>query len=164
MEHTLNGFKQFVEEMDPSPEKSRELGMNGSANQTSDKQDYFGALADELGIHPKDLVTAMSSEPWVSAHFGLGSNNAETMYKLAAWEIVPGTMTRGEDGQISGADIQLKPQSDTRSYLQGNKANNSKFQDKKRYHLSREELMKFLTTGWTPAAQAASGGMPGGMM
>lgn len=164
MEHTLNGFRQFVEEMDPSPEKSRNAGLNGSPDKTADTQDYFGALGDELGIQTKDLISAMSSEPWVSAHFGLGPQNKQTMYKLAAWEVVPGSMTKDKNGEISGADIQLKPQKDTRSYLQGNKLNNSRYQDNKRYHLNREELVKFLTTGWTPAAQAASGGMSGGMM
>jgi hypothetical protein len=150
----LNGFKKFVEEMDPTPEKQRTIAQ-GQGDQSGGKEDYFGALGDEQGIEWKDMTTIFEDEPWVSSHFGLGAPNRETMYKLAAWQIVPGSLTP------NGADIRVKPQPHDRSYLQGNRLNKSKYQDKQRYHLSRQELVKFLTTGWTPAVQQAQGGMPG---
>jgi hypothetical protein len=120
------------------------------------KEDYIGALGDEEGIEWKDLTTIFEDEPWVSSHFGLGRPNKEVLYKLSAWEIVKGSLTP------SGADIRLKPQKGNRSYLHGNRLNKSKYEDKKRYHLDRQELIKFLTTGWTPAVQAAGGGAPPG--
>jgi hypothetical protein len=160
MKFTLNGFKNFIykEDMDDTPEKSRDIAMGSSGVDKNDKQDYFGSLGDEQGIAWKDLTTIFEDEPWVSSHFGLGQPNKEVMYKLAAWEIVKGSLTP------NGADIRLKPQKGNRSYLQGNRLNKSKYEDNKRYHLDRPELIKFLTTGWTPAVQAAqAGGMGGGM-
>jgi len=157
MRPTLHGFRKFVEEMDPNPEKSRSTAMGqGDQDKAVGKEDYFGALGDEQGIEWKDLATIFEDEPWVSSHFGIGSPNKEVLYKLSAWEIVKGSLTP------SGADIRLKPQKGNRSYLQGNKLNKSKYEDKRRYHLGRQELIKFLTTGWTPAAQAAGGGAPPG--
>ena len=137
MVNTFAGFKSFVEEMDPSAEKDRET-----------------ALGDEQGIPWDDLAKVFTGEPWISAHFGLGSPDKEMLYKLSPWEIVRGTLTP------AGADIRLKPTRGTRSYLKGNKLYKGDYQDNKRYHLSRPELIKFLTTGWTPAVQAAAGGMP----
>lgn len=128
----LYSFKAFLEEEEPSEPK---------------KQDYFASLGDEEGIEWHDLVKVMESEPWISSHFGLGSPNKETLYKLSPWEIVKGSLTP------NGADIRLKHQRGARSYLQGNRLNKSSYQDRKRYHLNREELTKFLTTGWTPAIQ-----------
>jgi len=113
-------FKQFLEEMDPTPEKTRSGGDEDSNE----------------------------GEPWVSTHFDLG----EKKYKRSAWKIVPGTLSK------HGADIQLVPQKGDRSYLAGNMLNRSKHPDRMRYHLDRKDLTQFLTTGWTPAVQAASGG------
>lgn len=152
-------FRRYLEEMDPNPEKSRSTAMGTGDEDKPDTEDYFGALGDEQGIEWQDLATIFEDEPWVSSHFGLGKPNKEVLYKLSAWEIVKGSLTP------SGADIRLKPQKGNRSYLHGNKLNKSKYEDKKRYHLGRQELIKFLTTGWTPAAQAAGGGgapPPGG--
>lgn len=155
MTRTLNGFRKFVEDMDPTPDKSRNIAMgSGDEDKSKGTEDYFGALGDEQGIEWKDLTTILEDEPWVSSHFGLGRPNKEVLYKLSAWEIVKGSLTP------SGADIRLKPQKGNRSYLQGNRLNKSKYQDNNRYHLGRQELIKFLTTGWTPAAQGA-GGMSG---
>jgi len=136
----LYSFKSFLEEEEPSGPK---------------KQDYFASLGDEEGIEWSDLVRAMESEPWISSHFGLGSPNKEILYKLSPWEIVKGSLTP------NGADIRLKHQKGSRSYLQGNRLNKSPYQDRKRYHLNREELGKFLTTGWTPAAQSSASADPG---
>lgn len=155
MQYTLNGFKQFVEEMDPTPEKSRDAGQGDMANSSTEKQDYFASLEDEQGIQWKDLVRAISAEPWVSSHFKIGSGSNQTLQKLTAWEIVPGSMSE------NGASIRLKPQRTTRSYLAGNRLDKSKNINSEQYHLNRDELIKFLTTGWTPAVQQASGGMPG---
>jgi hypothetical protein len=153
----LSGFKQFIEDMDPSQEKQRDTSMNKSASKDSEYEDYFSALGDEEGITWKNIVSTFEKEPWVSAHFGIGAEDKETLYKLSPWEIVKGSLTP------NGADIRLKPQRDGRSYLPGNRLNKSKYQDNKRYHLDRKELLKFLTTGWTPAAQAPadSGGGEG---
>ena len=148
-------FRDFLtqEEMDPSPEKT--MGTTSpSDNQT---MDYFaGGLGDEMGIEWKRLVKALEKDPWVSAHFPLGSPNKEVQYKLAAWEIVPGSLSP------NGADIQLKQTPNMRSYLKDKHLNKSSYQDNKRYHLSRKELIQFLTSGWTPAVQAAAGGGMGG--
>lgn len=155
--NTLYGFKQFVfEDMDPSVEKDRAIAMGGG-DTSGGKEDYFGALGDEQGIEWQDLTQALENEPWISAHFKLG----DVQHKLSAWQIVKGSLTP------NGADIQLKPQPGDRTYLKGNRLNKSRYEDKKRYHLSRQELIKFLTTGWTPAVQAAQGAsadpMAGGM-
>ena len=153
MVNTFAGFKSFVEEMDPSAEKDRETAL-GEPEGSEGKEDYFAALGDEQGIPCDDLTKVFTGEPWISAHFGLGSPDKEMLYKLSPWEIVRGTLTP------AGADIRLKPTRGTRSYLKGNKLYKGDYQDNKRYHLSRPELIKFLTTGWTPAVQAAAGGMP----
>jgi len=154
MTRTLHGFRKFVfEDMDPTPDKSRSIAM-GAGDEDKGTEDYFGALGDEQGIEWKDLATIFEDEPWVSSHFGLGTPNKEVLYKLSAWEIVKGSLTP------SGADIRLKPQKGNRIYLQGHKLNKSKYQDTNRYYLGRQELIKFLTTGWFDAAQRG-GGMPG---
>lgn len=151
-------FRKWFEDMDPSVEKDRDTAMGGK-DDAGGKEDYFGALGDEEGIEWEDLTQALESEPWVSAHFDLGN----MQHKLSAWQIVKGSLTP------NGADIQVKPQVGDRTYLKGNRLNKSKYKDNNRYHLSRQELIKFLTTGWTPAIQAAqgagadpmAGGMPG---
>ncbi|RTK93302.1 MAG: hypothetical protein EKK64_10355 [Neisseriaceae bacterium] len=144
---TFFGFRQFLEDMDPSFEKKVDSSMNGNKANKDDSQqlDYFAALGDEQGISWEDLVKSLEGQPWVSSHFDLGG----IKYKLSAWEIVPGSLNQ------NGADIRLKPQNNDRSYLKGNRLNKSSYRDDKRYHLSRKQLIDFLTTGWTPAVQAA---------
>jgi hypothetical protein len=134
----LNGFKKFMEDMDPSPQKNQDAA-------TGKTQDYFAQLGDEEGIQWDDLVKTLEGEPWISSHFNLGG----LKHKLSAWEIVKGTMTP------NGADIQLKPQIGDRTYLKGNRLDKSTYQDNNRYHLDRQQLIQFLTTGWTPAVQNA---------
>jgi hypothetical protein len=154
-------FKRWLEDMDPTADKSRDVAMGGSTKDpNAGKEDYFSALGDEEGIEWEDLTQALENEPWISSHFKLGG----MQHKLSPWQIVKGSLTP------NGADIQLKPQRGDRTYLNGNRLNKSKYQDKNRYHLSRKELEQFLTTGWTPAVQAAQagggdpmGGMGGGM-
>ena len=147
-------FKQFLEEMDPTPEKMRQGTDDGEPHEDSDaKEDYLDALGDEGGIKWSDIVSVFEGEPWISTHFDLG----EKIYKRSAWKIVPGTLSK------HGADIMLVPQKGDRSYLKDNNKNKSKHPDKHRYHLDRKELMKFLTKGWEPAVQSAAGGSPGGM-
>lgn len=126
----LSNFKSFLED-----------------SESVAKQDYLAALGDEGGIEWPDLVKALEAEPWVSSHFGIGSPDKQVLYKLSPWEIVKGSLT------ANGADIRLKQQNNTRSYLSGNRLNKSQYKDRARYHLNREELIKFLTTGWTPAVQ-----------
>lgn len=150
MYHSGITFKQFLEEMDPSPEKQRETDQ---PNKESEKEDYFNALEDEGGLDWSDIIATFEAEPWVSTHFDLG----EKLYKRSAWKIVPGTLSK------HGADIMLMPQKHDKSYLKGNISNKGE-PDKKRYHLNRKELMDFLTKGWSPAVQAAAGGAGGGMM
>lgn len=150
MRYTLHGFKKFLEEMDPTPEKQRD-GSDSAGSEHDDKADYFAALGDEEGIEWEDLVKVFEGEPWISSHFGLGGDNG-LLYKQSPWEIVKGSLTP------NGAVIRLKPQSKTRSYLSGNKLNKSSYVDNHKYHLNRKELLDFLTTGWTPAVQAAAGG------
>lgn len=149
-------FKKYVEEMDLTPEKRREDSGALDDKASAGKQDYFASLGDEEGIEWEQIKNIFQNEPWISSHFSLGSDNKQMLYKLSPWEIVKGTMTP------QGADIRLKPQKGLRSYLKGNRLNKAKYQDTKRYHLNRDELVKFLTTGWTPAAQQAggAGGMP----
>lgn len=151
MQHTLSGFRKFVEEMDPSPDKSRDSANGDEKGGSSKKQDYFSVLGDEFGMDWKTISKIMQDEPWVSTHFDLGN----LLHKLSAWEIVPGTMSP------QGADIRLKkPQRGDRTYLKGNRLNKSDYEDDKRYHLNRKELQDFLTQGWTPAPGSTP--MPGG--
>ncbi len=147
MKYLLNGFKHFFEEMDLDPQKQAEKAEGETPNAQS--EDYFSALGDEFGIKWQDIAKAIASQPWTSAHFSLGKPTKEVLYKLAAWEIVPGTLTP------NGADIRLKPQNNDRSYLKGNKLNKG-LPDERRYHLGRKELIQFLTTGWTPAGGAGA--------
>lgn len=137
----MQGFKDFFEEEDrPNP-----------------KADFFASLGDEESIDWNNITKIFTSEPWISAHFGLGGPDKEILYKLSPWEIVKGTLTP------QGADIRLKPQKGNRSYLSGNKLNKSDYVDNRRYHLNRKELLKFLTSGWTPAISPAGGGVDVGM-
>jgi hypothetical protein len=149
MRYTLDGFKEFLEEMDPNAQK-RMAGSDSDGSEHDDKEDYFSALGDEQGIEWDDLKKVFEGEPWISSHFGIGGDKA-ILYKMSPWEIVKGTLTP------NGAVIRLKPQSKVRSYLSGNKLNKSDYVDKHKYHLNRKELMDFLTAGWTPAVQAAAG-------
>lgn len=157
MENTLFTFKQFLlsEEMDPSLEKTINANKEEDKNQSGD---YFQALGDEQGIEWQNLVKIFENEPWISAHFPLGKPGKEIMYKLSAWEIVPGTLSP------KGGDIRLKPSVGTRGYLKGNRLLKGNYVDDKRYHLNREELIKFLTSGWTPAVAQAGAPMGGGII
>lgn len=150
MKYLLNGFKHFFEEMDSDPQKQAEKS-EGEPAEDSQPEDYFSALGDEFGIEWKNVAKMISAQPWVSSHFSLGKPGKEILYKLSAWEVVPGTLTP------DGADIRLKPQKNDRSYLKGNKLNKG-MPDEQRYHLDRKNLIQFLTTGWSPALQAAAGG------
>lgn len=132
----MQGFKVFFEQEEET---------------SKPKADFFASLGDEESIDWNTLTKIFTDEPWISAHFGLGRPDKEILYKLSPWEIVKGTLTP------QGADIRLKPQKGNRSYLSGNKLNKSDYVDNRRYHLNRKELLKFLTSGWTPAIPAAGG-------
>ena len=147
-------FKKFLEDMDPSMDKNLDASTGTSNDSSPEKEDYFDATGDELGIEWEDLSKALESEPWVSASFDLGGLG----HKLSAWEIVKGSLTK------DGADIRLKPQNHDRSYTDhGHRLNKSKYKDNKTYHLSRKELQQFLTSGWQPALAAAQSGGDMGM-
>jgi len=153
MKYLLAGFKHFFEEMDLDPQKKIEKG-EGEDQTDPQSQDYFSALGDEFGIEWKDVAKMISVQPWVSSHFSVGKPDKEILYKLSAWEVVPGTLTP------DGADIRLKPQKNDRSYLKGNKLNKG-MPDTQRYRLNRKDLIQFLTTGWSPAVQGAAAGGAG---
>lgn len=157
---TLNGFKKFIiEDMNPNPEKSREVA-GSSGGSKPETQDYFDSLEDEQGIGWEQIVKSLETDPNISAHFQLGKGNNQMQYKLSAWEVVPGSMTP------EGADIRIKHQDGERTYLKGHRLNQSNYKDNNRYHLNRDQLIKFLTTGWTPAviaAQSGGGDMGGGL-
>lgn len=140
-------FVKFCEEQSVGDLASKKP----SGDMKNDKADYFDGLEDELGMDWKDIVTSLQGDPWVSSHFSLGGDGVK--YKLASWEVVPGTMSKE-----GGADIRLK--SAPKSYLKGNILNKGSL-DEKRYHLSREQLIQFLTSGWTPAQQPAPASVPG---
>ena len=107
--------------------------------------DYFqNGMGDELGISWDNIKNIIEKEPWVAAGLSFGNKS----YKLGSWEIVPGTLTQ------HGASIRLINKS--RSYLSDKKLDKSDV-DTTVYHLTREELEKFLTQGWTPAIQANAG-------
>lgn len=156
MRITLAGFKRFFEDMDKTRDKELK-----DANPDDDgaNQDYWNALGDEFGIEWSHLAKALSADPWVSSHFLLGKPGKEIAYKLSAWEIVPGSITP------TGAAIRLRQYRGNRNYLKGNKLNKGE-PDENVYYLNRKQLIEFLTTGWTPAAQGAQGGAgaaaPGG--
>lgn len=147
MKH-LFGFRQFIEEMDPTPDKTRDDALGGSGSTHDEKEDYFGVLQDEEGLTWKHIKDIFEGEPWVSAHFGIKNNRGQLLHKLSAWKIVKGTLTP------HGADIELKPGKHNKSYLKSDgQVSRTNYEDTKRYHLNRKELMNFLTTGWTPAIQ-----------
>lgn len=152
----LNGFRQFLEDMDPTPEKTRDSAQGSPKN---DKEDYFSALENEQGLTWDEIVNVFSKEPWVSANFGIKlDKNGTLFHKLSAWEIVKGTLTP------HGAYIRLKPGKNDRTYLKGDaglRRYNGK--DTQKYYLNRAELEKFLTSGWVPAIQQPQAAMPGMM-
>lgn len=143
------GFKKFVEEMDASIEKRIEDDPNTS-NPTGN--DYIDTLEDEFGIKWKTLSSVLSSEPWVNTHFMLGQPNKEIAYKISSWEIDPDSLT------TKGAYIRLKPAKGMRSYLQNGNLNRA-MPDKNKYYLTRDDLVKFLTTAWVPSQPAPDAGM-----
>jgi hypothetical protein len=152
MNISLFSFKQFLmEEMDPTPEKNRD----GASDQPA-KRDYFKAVGEEFGLEWPDLVKAFENERWISSGFSLGDKDKEIMYKQSPWQIVKGSLTP------NGADIQLKPHRRSVAFLSNGSVMKGKYQDTKRYHLNRKQLIDFLTKGWEPAVQSAGG--PGGGM
>ncbi len=155
-----------MEDMDQSMEKKMD-GPGGGSSKGGEKMDLFGGLGDEMGMEWDDIVNTFSgstddgkstsgTEPWVSSHFNLGAAGHEKNYKLSAWKIVKGSMN------ANGATIKLDPQKNDRSYLNKGKMLNKGTPDTQTYHLSRRELINFLTKGWTPAIQAAAAGGAGG--
>lgn len=157
MNYLFKNFKRFFEEMDPSIEK---LSNPDASSEQPTGSDYFDTLADEFGINWKSLKKIFSSEPWISSHFLLGKPNKEIAYKISAWEIDPSSISE------KGALIKLKPTlGGNRSFLKGNILNRTS-PDQNMYWLSKEDLIKFLTTGWVPPQPPAGGdmgGMSGGM-
>jgi hypothetical protein len=151
----LSGFRNFIEEMDPAMFKK--MGdAEGSDATGTDKGDFFQAgLGGEMGMDWKDIVSTLTAEPWFSAGFQLGGK----LYQDSTWKIVKDSLTP------EGADIQLVEPG--RSFMpdeegsSGNRLDKGKHEDKRRYHLNREELISFLTKGWTPALQAAAAAPPG---
>lgn len=149
MPYLLSGFRRFVEEMDPSAEKRAD---SGTAPSDPVGNDYIDTLEDEFGIRWKDLSKILQSEPYVSSHFMLGSPDKEMTYKISAWEIVPGTLTP------KGAYIRIKPSRGMRYFSKDGKL--GKFApDADQYYVTRDELVKFLTTAWVPSAPAGDAGM-----
>jgi len=151
MNYLFTNFRRFFEEIDTSIEK---MSNPDGSDDTPTGSDYFDTLEDEFGINWKSLKKVFSSEPWISSHFLLGKPNKEVAYKISAWEVDPETITE------KGALIRMKPVSGgDRTYLKGGIL--TKTQDDNYYYLSKDELVKFLTTGWTPPA-APAGDMGGG--
>jgi hypothetical protein len=158
MRTNLSGFRNFIEEMDPSMSKHMD-NAEGDAPGT-DKGDFFQAgLGGEMGMSWPDIVSTLEADPWFSANFQMGMGSSERLYKDGTWRIVKDSLTP------NGADIELVKAG--RSFLRpdsgtGTRLDKSGGTDKRRYHLNREELIKFLTKGWTPALQAAQAGGAGG--
>jgi len=147
----LNGFRNFFEDMDETPDKTRDKAL-GADKKHTEKQDYLDALQGEEGITWKDLATILQTEPWVTSHFDIN----DQLHKLSSWEIVKGSLTQ------HGADIRLKPGKHDKSYKKGKKSiEQAKYPDTTRYHLNRKQLIKFLTSGWMPAVQQSQSGSPG---
>lgn len=152
MPYLLSGFRRFVEEMDSSAEKRAD---SGDAPSDPVGNDYIDTLEDEFGIRWKDLSKILQSEPYVSSHFMLGKPDSEMTYKMSAWEIVPGTLTP------KGAYIRIKPSRGMRYFSKDGKL--GRFApDADQYYVTRDELVKFLTTAWVPSAPGGDAGM--GMM
>lgn len=153
MNYLFTNFKRFFEEIDNSIEKMANPDGNFDSQTGSD---YFDTLEDEFGINWKSLKKLFSSEPWISSHFMLGKPNKELAYKISAWEIDPDSISE------KGALIRMKPvKGGDRTFLKGGILNKTK--DKDYYYLSKDELVKFLTSGWTPAAAPPSGDPMGGI-
>jgi hypothetical protein len=111
-----------------------------------EKADYFSVLDNELGIDPEIRKKIMQSEPVINTNLQIGNFK----YKLADWEVV------SSDDQ--GATIKLRNSGiNSRTYNKDNSRYNGK-NDGKMYRLNKEEFIKFLTSGWTPALQQAAGG------
>ena len=137
MEHSLSGFRKFLEDTDSS-EKGK-------------KQDYWDSLEDEEGISFPMLKKSFTVEPWVSSHFALGPNGKETWHKLQPWKIVKGSMSP------AGADIRMVNTGTEKTYLQGNRPDKGP-KIRKRYFMKRPDLQNFQTGGWQPAIQGGGGG------
>lgn len=147
MLYLLSGFKRFVEEMDPTAEKRAD-----SAQKSDDPvgNDYIDTMQDEFGVSWKDMSKILETEPYVSTHFMLGKPDSEIAYKISAWEVVPGTLTK------KGAYIRIKPTRGMRYFTKSGSL--GKFApDHDQYYLTRDELVKFLTTAWVPSAPPDAG-------
>lgn len=141
MKPKLN-FKAFFEDMDLNRDKEMNNAGDASAPQ---KGDYFQGLDDEMGMDWPEIVSSLEGEPWVSASFKLGGNT----YKNSGWEIVKGSLSP------NGAQIKLINNVGRRSYT-GSHPNKGPADDKT-YFLNREQLIAFLTKGWSPALTAQAG-------
>lgn len=149
MSYLLFGFRRFVEEMDASAEKRAD---SGEVPDEPVGNDYIDALEDEFGISWSDLSNILQTEPYVSSHFMLGSPDKEMTYKISAWEVVPGTLTP------KGAYIRIKPSKGMRYFTKDGSL--GRFApDQDQYYVTRDELVKFLTTAWVPSAPAGDAGM-----
>jgi hypothetical protein len=116
------------------------------------KVDYFTTLQDELGISSETLSKIFQNDVFVNTHFQIG--NPELLYKLQSWEIVPDSLNDG------GCSITLKKGVTDKIYSPNGKLDKNPL-DGKKYFLTRENLLKFLTTAWTPAAPPADQGAGG---
>ncbi len=148
----LQGFKKYFEEMNPSFEKKMD---DGESSSKPTGNDYIDTLEDEFGVKWKNLSSVLSSEPWVSTHFMLGKPDSEILYKISSWEVDPESLSP------NGAYIRIKPSKGMRTYLKNGMLNKS-MPDKNKYYLTRDELVKFLTTAWVPAPAPDAGGAMGG--
>lgn len=124
-------------------------------NEEENKVDYFTTLADEFGVSQETLRDLFQNDVFVNSHFSYG--DPKILYKMQSWEIVPGSLNE------KGCLIRLKKGITDKSYLPNGKDNKSNLNTKE-YYIGRDDLLKFLTTAWTPAPaptdQSAAGGMP----
>lgn len=117
------------------------------------KVDYLTTLEDELGISAGDLKKIFQKDVFVNTHFAFG--NPDIMYKLQSWEIVPGSLND------KGCLVRVKKGITDRSYLPSGKNNQAKL-DTKEYYLNRDDLLKFITTPWSPPQQPSPDQAVGG--
>lgn len=111
------------------------------------KADYLqSGLGVELGMDWGDIVKTLEKDQWITPNLPLGAS----FYKLGKWEIVPGSLTP------YGANIRVKKGLD-RSFLKGDRLDKTEG-DEETYYLNRQQLIDFLTKGWTPNTQSGSSG------
>lgn len=112
-----------------------------------EKVDYFTTLEDELGVDQGTIKDIFQKDVFINSHFSFG--DPKIMYKMQSWEIVPGSLND------KGCLVRLKKGITDKSYLPSGKKNKAAL-DTKEYYLDREELLKFLTTAWSPPQQAST--------